>query len=440
MIRLRNRRLHSLFQFATAGLIAFVSAHATSDTGRASPFPQFDSQNGRAYVHAVVSNFQSESKMDTDACLILARVHSQLGQKSEAELLARQALKADPNRPDAQSFLAGLLILEDKLDEAAELLRQAVALRPTLSGAQRQLGMVLDRLGDREGASKAFLAAIEHAPADATARLLLGRLLLDHGDVAKALPYLERACELQPDSANAFYLLAQAQLASGSSAAAAQSLDRFRDLKGKEKAQLDTKNFSYDDGKYMQAVAAGLHIEAGKFFLQKGQPAMAEPHLRQAHSLDLQGAAPRELLFGLLVQSERLAEAQHVGEELVRLFPKEPKYHINLGTVFVQLNEPAKAASEWKQALELDPVQTDALRNMARLYLSRQQELRAALTLARRLAQAQPNAASYDLLGWALFANGERSQACAAAARAVELDPTNAAYRLRYQKLMQKAP
>ncbi|MCZ7639955.1 MAG: hypothetical protein M5U12_30250 [Verrucomicrobia bacterium] len=88
-----------------------------------------------------------------------------------------------------------------------------------------------------------------------------------------------------------------------------------------------------------------------------------------------------------------------------------------------------------KQALELDPQQPAALNNLARLYLGTGAQRSAALELSRRLVEVQPVAASYDLLGWALYANGLTNEARVAAGKAVELDPTNTMYRARLQRL-----
>jgi Flp pilus assembly protein TadD len=51
------------------------------------------------------------------------------------------------------------------------------------------------------------------------------------------------------------------------------------------------------------------------------------------------------------------------------------------------------------------------------------------------LVELRPVAASYDLLGWALYVNGRTEEARAAATQAVELDPDNPVYRERLQRL-----
>jgi Flp pilus assembly protein TadD len=91
-----------------------------------------------------------------------------------------------------------------------------------------------------------------------------------------------------------------------------------------------------------------------------------------------------------------------------------------------------------RRALELDPAQPAALNNLARHYLGARREPAEALDLAQRLADVQPTAASYDLLGWALYVNGRTNEARTAAARAVELDPANRVYRERLERLGQQ--
>ena len=110
-------------------------------------------------------------------------------------------------------------------------------------------------------------------------------------------------------------------------------------------------------------------------------------------------------------------------------------YRLNLGTLLLELKDYPAAVAAWKRVLELDPRQPQALGNLARFYLNARRELPEALKLSRRLAELQPTAASYDLLGWASYANGLTNEARAAAGQAVEREPANPVYRARYQKL-----
>lgn len=403
--------------------------------GEPPAFPEFKPEAARAYLLGVMAQVEANAPTTSGAGFVLARIRSQLGEKEEAEKLARQALHLDPRRPEILSFLAGILIRQDRLDEAARLLRQALELNPQLPGGQRQLGMVLDRLGDHEGARHAFEAAICAANGDATARLLLGRLLLDQGQPEAALVHLEKACQLDPQLAGGFYALAQTQSRLGQTEAAQKALQRFQELKRKEQTDLDVENATLDDVKTMRALAASFHVEMAGLSLRQAQPAAAEAHLRQAVRIDPEEPHGRELLASLWLQTGRLTEARAEYQQLVQLRPAQVAYRLNLGTVALQLHDYPAAVAEWKRALELDPRQPEALANLARLYLSARRDLPDALALSRRLVEARPTGASYDLLGWAFYANGQTNDARAAAAQAVERDPGNAVYRERLQKL-----
>jgi tetratricopeptide (TPR) repeat protein len=398
-------------------------------------FPEFKSEAARDYLRAVVRTVQARAGTEADACLTLARIRGQLGEKDEAERLARRVLDLDPGRADAQVFLAGLLILEDRMEEAGRLLRQAVERKPDIPGGYRQLGMVLDRLGDREGARKAIEMAVRQAPDDAATRMVFGRLLLDQGEIKDAIGHLEKACQLDPQLAGAFYALSQGWNRLGETQRSQGALETYQRLKQKERADLDAWHINYDDEQTTRIVTAGIHAEAAGLFMREQHPDLAESHLRQAMRIAPQEVHAHELLAALLLREGRLTEARGVYETLVNLRPRQPQYHLNLGTLFLQLKDYPAAVNEWKRALELDPRQPEALNNLARFCLAGRRDLPEALAWSRQLADLQPTAANQDLLGWALYANGQTNEARVAAARAVELDPTNAVYRERFRRL-----
>ena len=404
---------------------------------QSSAFPEFTVPTARDYLETVAKSVQTQAGHEAEWCFLQARLMSQLGKQDEAERLARQSADRDPNRADAHSFLADLFIRQDRMEDALGQLRRMLELNPKTPGGQRRLGMVLDRLGDREGARKAFESGIQLAPDDATARLLLGRLLLDLGQVKEASSQLEQAFQLDPQSANALYALFEAQNRLGNRDTARKTLSLFQELKRMEKAALDADNAAYDNDKAMRAMAAGFHIDTAVLLLQQQKLDPAEAHLHQAIRINPQSLQAREWLAKVCLQNRNLTEARTTYEELVRLEPKQADYRANLGTLLLQLKDYPAATAELKRALELNPKQPEALNNLARHCLSAKNELPEALTLCRRLVQALPTAANYDLLGWALYANGQIEDARAAAAQAVQREPNNAMYRERYRRLQQ---
>ncbi len=421
-------------RFEAVLVVCFLASEARAETN---VFPEFKPATARDYLYSVAQMVRAQAGDGADVCLLEARLQRQLGRPDEAERLVRRALKREPQRADLQSFLADLFIREDRMEDALGCLRQAVELDPKIAGSYRRLGMVLDRLGQREEARQAFATAIRQAPDNAMARLLLGRLELDQGHAQEAATQAEKACRLDPGLANAFYVLFQAQTQLGETNAAAHTLKIFQDLKRQERVDMDRENAARDDAKSTRALAVGFHDDAAILFAQQGKTAFAEAHLRQAIFIDAQSPQPRELLATLYVQTGRLADARAVFEELVTLRPKDANCRVNFGTLLLQLKDYPAAITELQRALELDPQQPQALNNLARLYLGAKRDLPEALVLCRRLVARQPTAANYDLLGWALFVNGQAAEARRAAAEAVQREPQNATYQEHLRRLEQ---
>lgn len=420
-----------------AAIIAFFIGSSTLAV-RSASLPKFEPATARQYLNEVLRTEEPACQTNAAACFLAARTRSQLGEKDQAEQLARRALQIDPQRADVRVFLANLLVLQDRMQEAAEQLREAVRLDPQISGGHRRLGMVLDRLGDRAAGRQALETAVRQAPDDATARFLLGQMLFEAGEFASAAEQLRNVCRSDTNMASAFYLLSQVQQRSGDPKGARTSLERFQQLKRAERVALDAKVTGYDDHKFMRSVAATLHTDLSEFWFQLGQPNEAEAHLRQAITLAPDDPEPCSRLAGHLIRTRRLGEARDLCRRLIELAPNDAGNRVNLGTLLLQLGQADAGIAELRRALELDPAQPQALYNLARVRLATSRELPQALELSRRLVETQPSAEGYDLLAWAFYANGKTNEARTAAAQAVKLAPNNAVYRQRLQRLQPK--
>ena len=401
--------------------------------------PEFRVETAQDYFLAAARQGLAEAGTNDESCFIEARLESNLGRQDEAERLARQALNLAPNRADIEVFLAGILIHQDRMEEAAACLRRAVATDPKLARGQRVLGTVLDRLGDQKGAEAAFWAAVQQTPRDVETRLFLGRLLLDQGRPSEAIVQLEEACRLDPESRNNRYVLYQAQTRAGDAEGARQSLEKLQQLKAKEKSPMEATDKGRSDGPKMRVYAIEFHNDMAGLLQWQGKGALAESHLRQSLAITPEQPVTCQRLATLCLQSGRLAEAKELFASLARLLPNEPACGVNLATVLLQLKDYAGAVQELERVLQLDPNQPEALNNLARFYLGARRRLPEALALCQRLVAGQPTAANYDLLGWALYANGRTNEALEASSLAVQQDPDNPVYRERRHRLEQAA-
>ncbi len=120
---------------------------------------------------------------------------------------------------------------------------------------------------------------------------------------------------------------------------------------------------------------------------------------------------------------ERLIESKqpHTAEDAALFFM--------IGNAYYQMQNPAKAASSYEKALELDPRQPDVLNNLAWLLATTtDKEIfnpPRALELARRAATLKASAHILDTLAEALFVNGRIEEAIRVEKQAVAMAPAH---------------
>ena len=117
------------------------------------------------------------------------------------------------------------LARESKPGEAIVPLREALRLNPEIPDAHFELAVVLNATNDLAGAEAQLRQTLKLVPDSGVARNLLGVVLLNRGDTSGAVIELSAAARLQPDDAIAHYNLAQALETTGDQKAA---LDEYR--------------------------------------------------------------------------------------------------------------------------------------------------------------------------------------------------------------------
>ena len=410
-----------------------------SATTPSNAFPEFQLAKAAQYLLTVSQQALQQAGTNADTCLLVARVHSDLGRTDEAENWALKATQIDSTRADVELFLARLLIRQDRMEEAVDHLRKALRIDSKLSAASRLLGMALERLGDSKGAEQTFTQLLERDPSDAEAGFLFGRLLLDQDRTTEAIACLEKVCRADPGSASGFYLLYQAQTRAGQQKPAQKSLQTFQELKKKEGVRTVASEASQSEETKLRDSAAELHNQMAVLLQRSGRATEAEVQLRQAVLVAPEQPLAYQRLAAICVQTGRLHEASEILAVLVRLEPENSNYRVNRGTVLLQLKDYQTAVAEFQKALETNPNQPEALNNLARYFLGTRQQVSEALVFARRLVALQPTAAHYDLLGWALYLNGQTYDALEACNQAVRRDPDNLAYLERRRRLQKAA-
>ena len=111
-----------------------------------------------------------------------SNVLAQEGRTEEAIEAGREALRRDPNMPEAHYNVGNLLANRKQFVEAIAEYRAAVELRPAYPQAWNNLGIVLAMTGDRRGAAEAIIRTLEQDPATPASRENLERTLREATD------------------------------------------------------------------------------------------------------------------------------------------------------------------------------------------------------------------------------------------------------------------
>jgi tetratricopeptide (TPR) repeat protein len=158
-----------------------------------------------------------------------ANYEAALFPQAEESFLAVQ--KLDPSFPGLHLELAKTYISERRSDDAIRELKHVLEENPSDEDANYFLGGLLVR-DNRDAEGIPFLDQAKKLKPDSWAvYFYLGRAKLHLNQTAEAVGLLERAVELNPDDASAQYQLGRALQADGQKLAAARAFDRARSLK-----------------------------------------------------------------------------------------------------------------------------------------------------------------------------------------------------------------
>ena len=254
-----------------------------------------------------------------------------------------------------------------------------VAVNPQARSAHLNLSLALNEAGRPEEALAAARTAVEKRPDYVKALGLLGSTLIHKGNFVEAEEVLRRALEIDP----------------GDKSGRREMANLLRVQERREEA-----------------------LEAYRGLLE------IDPNYALAHSY----------IGDLLVQLQRYEEAVEPLSKALRLINSAPSatrdlptahsIHVLLGTALRELGRSRAAEAHFRQALQLDPRNMDALEQVAAAEF-RRRRYREALELYRTQLEIDPDkAATHVNIGAALFYLDRREEAIRSLERALELDPT----------------
>jgi tetratricopeptide (TPR) repeat protein len=283
-----------------------VAVHPTLDYA-----PQEALENARkAAEHAAFFGPDSRAAFDAVSLNISGDKYYERGEIRTAIYEFQQALRLDPQNGNVHNSLGVCYGVQGDHERAIESFGRALALDPGDYMAVYNLGLICGLQGRREEALEHFLKADALHGEVFEILFQTGKLRLEMGDAPAARALLERATRLRPRSGNAQRLLG----------------DCYVRLQMPERAI----------GAYQKAVKAhpgdSLALSAlGGLFVEKGEnPEIALVFCRES----------------------------------VRLAPDNPLFHQRLGRLYLKLNRPEAALSEFEQAERLGQDSAEDIRSV----------------------------------------------------------------------------
>ncbi|MEZ5566618.1 MAG: PEP-CTERM system TPR-repeat protein PrsT [Gammaproteobacteria bacterium] len=315
-----------------------------------------------------------------------------LGTLAELDLAARNfdaaGKRADElagvvgNQPDVRYLRARVALEQKDLERAKAELQEILATSKNYTPAQRLLGAIYTLENQFDLAEMYLRPVLAANPDDLFARRLLATVHLARNRPAEALPLLDNVTA--PDAESRESLLAMQGQASLQLGDVARAISIFQ-----EGSRAYPKNPLFELGLGLTLLAEGRTDDAADLLrqargaeadatratfltiiaMQKGRTDEALASARSVVQKFPDQAWSYNLLGSVLMATGQFAEAHTAIDKAVDLDPKDSAALANLARVEELMGNPAASAAAWQRILDKDPTNADAAFWLARLQL-----------------------------------------------------------------------
>jgi cellulose synthase operon protein C len=420
-----------------------------------------------------IKEFEEAIRLDPQQAGVytgLALLKASTGEREEAERIFKQAIAIDPKSTNARMALAQFYWSGDRPEDAEKTLKEAHDIAPTDSQVNVTLAVFLQAM-KRGKEAEPYLRAAAEADKDPRLKMLLADYFIAQGRSQEAAGLLEPIATDRQIGGLASTRLAGIAQTQGRSDDAMKMIDRAlaqqpnnpRTLAAKsdllrQQNKLDEAAKVADQAVAANPQSAEAQFAKGRALRAKGSYDKAEAAFNEVLRLNPRAAAARVELARLhirtgaddavnvateatkadpasvdakltlvraLLQKRELDRAQVTLDELARTAPRVAAVHTQMGVLRALKNDGAGARAAFAKALELDPMQLEAISGMTAVDMSagRKQE---ALTRVDTLAGNAPkNVSALILAAQAHAAASNFPRAEELARTAIDVDPSS---------------
>ncbi|MCB9384396.1 MAG: tetratricopeptide repeat protein [Bryobacterales bacterium] len=312
----------------------------------------------------------------------IALCNDRRGQTQEAIVAVQQAVKLDPNHVEANLLLARYMVQmggSDILPQAEELINGVLADERNNSEALFVLAATRARLGSAEDAENLLQEALRNTPEHLQSSMALARLKLNEGKPKEAEDILKKAVDSASSKSEAKIALGQFYLGQNRDADAQKEFEQILDADAKfgpallglgmlhlKKGEKDEAEAAY---KRASALPGELYMPLyGQVLMLNGKEAEGIAEFERLVKEHPKDRALRTRLVTAYVQTDHLAEAEKLLDEVIAETPNDADARLQRAEVYRRTNRLPKAQEDLAAALEYRPNSHQAHFLLAKVY------------------------------------------------------------------------
>lgn len=310
------------------------------------------------------------------AITLLMLSYSQTTAWRNDESLWKHAIGVDPANYNAHTNLGHALREQNRLKESIAHFEKAAAISPGYE-SHNNLGATLLEAGRADEALKHFNTALSYNPEHAQTHHNLALYYLQTGDDVSAVTHATRAVSADPNFFEAVKTLAIALNQTGETEAADSYFQRAASLQ--EDAEVHNLLGTVllqnkDPQRAIRSFEKAIQLlreypeawnNLGAAWMMQGKPEAALHYFRKALRFSPSYDEARLNLARACLRLKLLPEARDV----LKMGRPDFRSETLLGSIAMQMNEPANALPHFEQALQLQPRSVEARVNLAAVWL-----------------------------------------------------------------------
>jgi tetratricopeptide (TPR) repeat protein len=283
--------------------------------------------------------------------------------------LFERAVEVTTNNYLAQNILGSVLVARGRVDEAVSHYSKALRERPDSALTHYNLGVALKEKRRIDEAIGHYREALRINPQHAEAHNNLGELLIGLGEIDEGIAHLRKSLKIKPTYAAPHY-------------------NWGRGLARQDK--LDKAIGHFSEALRIKPYHAQAHNNLGAVLFKKGKVEEAVFHFRQALRIKPDyPLASKNLRIALAEQRKGIQAKAKVEQQAPGPASANPAFHYRLGNMYKAKGQWEEAIEEYQKALSLQPGFTDAMNNLALVYVM-QGEHDKALPLYMKIIELKP--------------------------------------------------